>query len=236
MRFFLMTDKSEYVNPKEEVGNLLPGYNCGICGYARCDEFAGALLKKHTTLEKCRFLYQELFLENLNQLKDVLKNENVLVEEKPVIGLLDGYEADFILKPLLNEKSYREILYPFTREELKKGDIIRYRPLGCPITHFAEIIDESHGLITVHMVGPCHRLEKGSENFQFKEAGICMVGGFEGLIEGELPAVGETVRFLPKHCMMQKVHSGVVVQLEGKKALIEGIDLKVWAPPIKGKR
>jgi len=34
--------------------------------------------------------------------------------------------------------------------------------------------------------------------------------------------------------MMQKVHSGVVVQLVGKRAIIEGIDLKVWAPPIKG--
>ena len=33
----------------------------------------------------------------------------------------------------------------------------------------------------------------------------------------------ETVRFLPYHCMMQKVHSGVVVQLEGRKAVIEGL-------------
>ena len=27
---------------------------------------------------------------------------------------------------------------------------------------------------------------------------------------------------------------GVVVQLEGRQAIIEGIDLKVWAPPVKG--
>jgi len=33
---------------------------------------------------------------------------------------------------------------------------------------------------------------------------------------------------------MQKVHSGVVVQIEGIKAIIEGIDLKVWAPAVKG--
>jgi uncharacterized Fe-S cluster-containing protein len=40
--------------------------------------------------------------------------------------------------------------------------------------------------------------------------------------------VGETVRFLPEHCMMQKVHSGVVVHSEGMRLRIEGIDLKVW--------
>ncbi|MDK2928789.1 MAG: hypothetical protein PWP73_380, partial [Methanococcus sp.] len=28
--------------------------------------------------------------------------------------------------------------------------------------------------------------------------------------------------------MMQKVHSGVVVEVEGNRVLIEGIDLKVW--------
>ncbi|MEA1865606.1 MAG: hypothetical protein U9N46_10550 [Euryarchaeota archaeon] len=30
---------------------------------------------------------------------------------------------------------------------------------------------------------------------------------------GRVPDVGETVRFLPEHCMMQKVHSGVIVHL-----------------------
>lgn len=228
-----MNNKNKSYNPKEEIDNLLPGYNCGICGYARCEEFAGALLKKDTDIEKCRFMYQELFMGKLQELNRVLKKENIIVEDEPVFGLLDGYEADFVLAPLPEESSCREILYPFTQEKLEKGDIIRYRPLGCPITHFAEIIDEYHGLITVHMVGPCHRLENNAANFEYKEIGLCMVGGFEGIIEGEIPSIGQTVRFLPKHCMMQKVHSGVVVQLEGKRTLIEGIDLKVWAPPLR---
>lgn len=226
-----MADKSKSIQ-KEDVSKLLPGYNCGMCGYARCDEFAGALLRKHSTLEKCRFMYQELFAENLNKLESILKEEKIIPEDEKVIGLLDGYEADFILKPLPEDNSCREVLFPFSRAELKKGEIIRYRPLGCPITHFGEILEENHGLITVHIVGPCHRMD---ENFEYKEIGICMVGGFEGIIEGKVPSVGETVRFLPKHCMMQKVHSGVVVQLEGKRAIIEGIDLKVWSPPIKVK-
>jgi uncharacterized Fe-S cluster-containing protein len=221
------------INHQNRILMLLPGYNCGICGYGRCDEFAGALLRNRTQLEKCRFLYQELFQGNLEELEDILKEEKIIPMEEKIVGVMDSYEADFILKPLPEEQSCRETLYPFTREELKPGEIIRYRPLGCPVTHFAEILDENHGLITVHLVGPCHRMDP-KVDFQFKEVGVCMVGGFEGIIQGKLPAVGETVRFLPYHCMMQKVHSGVVVQLEGRRAIIEGIDLKVWAPPIKG--
>jgi uncharacterized Fe-S cluster-containing protein len=108
--------------------------------------------------------------------------------------------------------------------------VIRYRPLGCPITHFARILEKKDGLLTIHVVGPRHRL---GEEFPFTDIGVCMVIGFEGEVRGTLPSVGETVRFLPAECMMQKVHSGVVVGIEGRSARIEGLDLKVWAPPVK---
>jgi uncharacterized protein len=216
---------------RETITSLLPGFNCGICGYARCDEYASALLRGKLTLDECKFLYQEIFYENRIKLEDLLKKENIIPKEKKIVGLLDGYIADFILKPLPEECSCREILYPFTQKNLNVGEIIRYRPLGCPIIHFAKIIQENNGLITVHIIGPCQRI---GENIDFLDIGICMVGGFEGLIEGAIPSVGDTVRFLPAHCMMQKVHSGVIVQIEGKRAIIEGIDLKVWSPPIKG--
>lgn len=85
-------------------------------------------------------------------------------------------------------------------------------------------------LITVHITGPCHRLE---QNFQYKDIGTCMVIAFEGKYQGKSIKVGETVRFLPKHCMMQKVHSGVVVNIEDDNVIIEGIDLKVWEPAQK---
>lgn len=228
-----MSEVPRDIGQQNNVLMLLPGYNCGVCGFARCDEFAGALLRKRTQLEKCRFLYQEIFQEDSAKLQEILKETKIIPDEKKIIGVMDGYEADVVLKPLPGEESCRETLYPFTREEIKPGEIIRYRPLGCPVIHFAKVLDENHGLITVHLVGPCHRLDSEAE-FNYKDVGVCMVGGFEGIIEGKLPRVGETVRFLPYHCMMQKVHSGVVVQLEGKRAIIEGIDLKVWAPPIKG--
>jgi uncharacterized protein len=227
-----MKNTSIDTDQRSRVLKLLPGFNCGICGYARCDEFGYALLKRGTDLGKCRFLFQEIFNENRNELEEILRKENIIPEEKKPVGLLDGYEADFVLNPLNGERSCREVLYPFTRKKLNPGDVIRYRPLGCPIIHFAKILNEDNGLITVHMIGPCHRIDVEAE-FEFMDIGVCMVGGFEGLIEGKLPDVGETVRFLPGHCMMQKVHSGVVVQLVGKRAIIEGIDLKVWAPPLK---
>jgi uncharacterized protein len=228
-----MENNSNDLDHRSRILKLLPGFNCGICGYARCEEFTGDLLKQRTKLNNCSFLFQEIFADNRKELLKILKEENIIPEEEKVVGVLDGYQADFILKPLPGESSCREVLYPFTRRELKEGDIIKYRPLGCPIIHFARILSEDNGLITVHMIGPCHRIDP-EVNFEYLDIGICMVGAFEGTIQGKIPAVGQTVRFLPGHCMMQKVHSGVVVQLEGKKAIIEGIDLKVWAPPVKG--
>ena len=118
---------------KNKILMLLPGYNCGICGYARCDEFAGALLRKRAPLEKCRFMYQEIFQEDLAKLQELLKETKIIPEKEKIVGVLDGYEADIILKPLPEEESCRETLYPFTREEIKPGEIIRYRPITRPL-------------------------------------------------------------------------------------------------------
>lgn len=41
-----MTEIPVDIGQQNKILMLLPGYNCGICGYARCDEFAGALLRK----------------------------------------------------------------------------------------------------------------------------------------------------------------------------------------------
>jgi len=209
----------------------LPGFNCGACGYQKCEEFATALSNKNTKLENCSILLQERFKNNKNALNQFLKLEHCIEEPKASIyGLIDHYEADFIIEPLPNEQSCRETLFPFSKEEINTGDIIRYRPLACPMIHFAKVLNAEKGLITVSMIGPCNRLDG---NINFKDIGVCMVGGFEGIIKGKLPHIGETVRFLPSHCMMQKVHSGVVVQLENRKVIIEGIHLAVWAPAVK---
>jgi len=209
----------------------LPGFNCGVCGFTKCEEFADALLNSTTELNNCTILFQERFANNRNTLNEYLKVKHCVdVPNENIYGLVDKYEADFILEPLPCEHSCRETLYPFSKEEINTGDIIRYRPLACPMIHFAKVLNAEKGLITVSMIGPCNRLDG---NTDIKDVGVCMVGGFEGIIKGKLPQVCDTVRFLPSHCMMQKVHSGVVVQLENRKVIIEGIHLAVWAPPVK---
>lgn len=203
---------------------LLPGYNCGKCGYRTCGDFADYLKLNHD-VEKCPFLLQERFKKNKEKIISLIESGDA---EEDIYGVVDGVKASFTILPLPGEPSCREDLFPMDRDaEISENMVIRYRPLGCPITHFARVLKISHGVITVHMIGPRNLL--GDDGFEPVDIGICMVAAFEGTIgKGAVPKVCETVRFLPDHCMMGKVHSGIVVSIEGRKIRIEGIDLKVW--------
>ncbi len=78
------------------------------------------------------------------------------------------------------------------------------------------------------MIGPQNIIMEGV--FEPRDIGVCMVAAFEGVLgEGKAPKVCQTVRFIPHHCMMGKVHGGIIVLMEGRKIRIEGIDLKVWS-------
>lgn len=206
-----------------QIERLLPGYNCGECGFRSCREFATALVNGES-ISRCPVVQQEKFKGREGQIAGLL---TVPDKDEVIFGVIDGLRADFELAPLPGEPSCREDLFPFDRSaDLHQGDFMRYRPLGCPVTHFAKVLKVNHGIATVYIVGPVHLLD-GSPSPS--DIGICMVAGFEGVVSrGRVPEVGETVRFLPEHCMMQKVHSGVIVHSEGKRLRIEGIDLKVW--------
>jgi uncharacterized Fe-S cluster-containing protein len=213
----------------KDITELLPGYNCGECGFRRCRDFASALIKNGIEVIQCPHMDHEKFSHNISEIMDILKSyKSDVLESDVIIGVIDGLKADFTLAPLEGEPSCREDLYPFDQQaKPKPGEYLRYRPLGCPVTHFARALDVEKGILTVHMTGPIHRI--GSDTVSFRDIGICMVAGFDGMVSrGRIPDVGETVRFLPEHCMMQKVHSGVVVHSEGSRVRIEGIDLKVW--------
>ncbi len=206
----------------------LPGFNCGNCGYQNCEDFARGLLEKKNDLAECSVLSRTDYLASKKTIEKTLGQPGYVLamNNEPIIGVIDRYEADIILKPLKGESSCREVLLPFYRDELKTNEVIRYRPLGCPITHIAKIIETQHSLITVQIIGPENN--RNGENQEIKDIGMCMVIAFRGSYEGKSLKVGETIRFLPHHCMMQKVHSGVVVNLEKGSVLIEAIDLKVW--------
>ncbi|MCD4843334.1 MAG: hypothetical protein K8R25_02495 [Methanosarcinales archaeon] len=213
----------------KDIIDLLPGFNCGECGLRQCKDFAEALVNDEIELTCCRHLYIERFASNITEIERILnKIKDGYNESVGIKGIIDGLEADFVLSPLLNEPSCKEYLHPFDHEAKPEVDeILKYRPMGCPITHFARVLDVDKGIISVHMVGPLHRIrDKGA---QYRDIGLCMVIGFDGMVtKGRVPDVSETVKFLPEHCMMQKVHSGVVVHSEGKRVRIESIDLKVW--------
>jgi uncharacterized Fe-S cluster-containing protein len=207
----------------KQIAKLLPGYNCGECGLHSCREFAAALVDVQG-LSRCPPLQQERFKDRAEEIAGLLALSE---KEEEIIGVLDGLHADFTLSPLPGEPSCREDLHPFNPEaHPKAGEILRYRPLGCPITHFARVLKYEQGIMTAHLIGPVHLLDGSPAP---RDIGICMVAAFEGVVDrGRRPEVGETVRFLPGHCMMQKVHSGVVVHSEGNRLRIEAIDLKVW--------
>jgi len=207
----------------QKIGELLPGFNCGECGEKSCRDFARTLVDVGG-LDRCTILKQDRFRGRTEKIAQLLA---VSERREEIVGVLDGLHADFTLGPLPGEPSCREDLHPFNPlAQFKEGDIFRYRPLGCPITHFARVLRYERGIVTVHLVGPVHLLQGLPMP---EDIGICMVLAFEGTISrGDRPQVGETVRFLPEHCMMQKVHSGVVLHTVGNRIRIEGIDLKVW--------
>ncbi|MCS3900788.1 (Fe-S)-binding protein [Methanococcus voltae] len=223
---------------ESKINELLPKYNCGACGFKRCDLFAESILCGED-IRKCPFLLKEDFKLNFDELNNLLTENKIIVCKSTknidksgnaeFIGLIDGYNADFLLDPLENEHSCRETLLitsPLAKD-LKINDYIQYRPLGCPLPHFAKIIEISHGMHVIHVEGPCHRIT--GEKKDYINVGVAIVVAFEGVVsKGKMPEIGKTVRFIPTHCMMQKVHSGVIVEAEGNRVLIEGIDLKVW--------
>ena len=209
---------------EETLLMLLPGFNCGACGYVNCATFASALKKKRATPEQCTVFRQERFKEQFTKLTGMLNLAGIQVTET-YTGLIDKAKADFLLHPLPGEPSCRETLACFSAKKISKDDVIRYRPLGCPITHFARVVELDNGLLDVWVTGPGKLL--GREEMVI-DVGICMVLSFRGVIEGMRPYVGQTVKFLPAHCMMGKVHSGVIVSLEDQTTRIDCIDLKIW--------
>ena len=213
---------------EKKIIEFLPGFNCGRCGFGACTDLAEAIKVKPSSLDLCPFLTQERFIANKIEIGRLVAGEPNACQKKTV-GVIDAYEADIVLDPLKGEISCREVLMPMALVNLQIGEVIEYRPLGCPIVHYGKVIKIDHLLVTVHLIGPCRRRESETK---FTPVGCCMVIAFEGRFHGKNVKVGETVRFLPKHCMMQKVHSGVVVKIEDENVLIEGIDLKVWQPPV----
>lgn len=69
---------------KDDIVNMLPGVNCGGCGYAGCNAFAEAILNEGANPRQCRPIKQEkadqitLIINEFNKIRvEVTENDKI---------------------------------------------------------------------------------------------------------------------------------------------------------------
>lgn len=73
----LLVFSDYYLNEKnnnvQKIIELLPGYNCGGCGFGTCERMANNLLEDENLIDKCRPMKKDEALELKEYIKKVLK-------------------------------------------------------------------------------------------------------------------------------------------------------------------
>lgn len=209
----------------KEIADKLPGKDCGICGYPTCEEFAELVAKKPNAIGNCIFLGKSGGCPTTEE----YPKENI-----PWKDIL-GREYDFILDRFPAEPGPRETILPFNpanveRLEIKKDDILYGRPAwaGCPVTHCGLVMetpDYFNGLIEWCVIGPIEARERGINIGYYNPI------AYEGLVQYSNKDLqfGRRYYFLPRYCMLQSRHSGLLNVLaktnEGTRVRLEGIIL-----------
>ena len=189
----------------------LPGLDCGACGYKLCNDFAEVLKYNPDEIKKCI---------HISNNPDIVNKINKIESVGQKMGWKDNLnrDFDFILDCFDNEPGPRETILPYNPalvKELgvKKGDIMIGRPMGmscgCPITHCGIVgdVDARNGVINWFVTGPLKPRSEG-----FIDIGYYVAQGYEGLIKDakEEIKLGRRYWFLPRRCMLQWRHSGLV--------------------------
>ena len=222
------------------IESELPGLDCGLCGFRTCAELAEAVARDPSMLARCA---QRSTSPAPPPSTDAgpappapcdTCNFSVLAEPR---GWKDhlGREYDFVLQTFPEEPGPRETILPhnpmLTREmDLQKGDVLIGRPLGmscgCPITHCGVVmsVDPRTGVMVWCVTGPLRARAEG-----FKDIGYYSAQAYEGLVteaRSELH-IGARYWFLPRRCMLQWRHSGLINFLtrtsRGFQIRIEGL-------------
>lgn len=195
----------------------LPNLNCGACGYKSCTDFALAVDEAKTELKKCIHIRQEPVEKNtaVNCLS-CMSAENL--GEK--LDWKDSLKRDFafILDVFEGEPGPKETILPYNPalvKELgvKKGDVMIGRPMGmscgCPVTHCGVVsdVDPRNGVIYWNVTGPLRPRSEG-----FIDIGFYVSQAYEGIIKESREPIklGQRYWFLPRRCMLQWRHSGLV--------------------------
>jgi uncharacterized Fe-S cluster-containing protein len=219
------------------VDAILPGLNCGLCGYRTCEEFRDQLTTSPDLIKRCIHLSDDRVGQSPSMVAAAPSKPeacgscaaacgpalNVLPSrERPAAPLAWrdslGREFDFYLEHFPEDPGPREIILPhnplLTRElDVKVGDILIGRPLGmscgCPITHcgVAVDVDMRTGVMVWCVTGPLGPRQKG-----FKDLGYYIAEGYEGLVTDSRCdlKIGMRYFFQPRMCMLQWRHSGLI--------------------------
>jgi len=217
-----------------KINDLLPQLDCGACGYKTCNAFADFINTNPDELKRCIHLNGKT-----NELKDVLSCHSCnTVGMGNKLGWKDSLqrEFDFILDCFENEPGPKETILPYNPtlvKELgiKKGDILIGRPMGmscgCPVTHCGIVtdVDPRNGVIYWCVTGP---LKPRSQSFI--DIGFYVSQAYEGIIKETNVEIKLGCRywFLPRRCMLQWRHSGLVNAVTrlkdgGYKVRVEGL-------------
>ena len=194
----------------------LPNLNCGLCGFKSCDEMKIKLKKNPELIERCVIL-SSAKIKKEKHIAPCFSCQNSLTEKITWKDSLQR-EYDFVLDHFPEDPGPREIIHlhnPSIIEKLdiKIGDILIGRPLGmscgCPITHCGEAIkvEKEFGVITWCVTGPLNPRQK-----KYKNLGYYSAEGYEGIVkesQKELK-IGMRYYFLPRRCMLQWRHSGLL--------------------------
>ena len=206
----------ETISKIDEIIDLLPQLDCGACGYKTCGLFAEFIENNPDELKRCIHLNGKT-----QKVKDAISCHSCATQKiGDKLGWKDSLKRDFdfVLDCFENEPGPKEtiLLYnPALVKELgiKKGDVLVGRPMGmscgCPVTHcgVASDVDPRNGVIHWHVTGPLKPRSEG-----FIDIGYYVSQAYEGVIkETKVPIqLGMRYWFLPRRCMLQWRHSGLV--------------------------
>ncbi|HEX2968591.1 MAG TPA: (Fe-S)-binding protein [Bacteroidales bacterium] len=195
---------------------LLPNLNCGACGYKSCNDFAIAVDNAETEIKKCIHVKQNVPDFGSKNCLSCIGSEN-LGEKLEWKDRLKR-DFDFILDVFEGEPGPKETILPYNPslvKELgvKKGDVMIGRPMGmscgCPVTHCGVVsdVDPRNGVIYWNVTGPLRPRTEG-----FVDIGYYVSQAYEGIIKEskEEIKIGRRYWFLPRRCMLQWRHSGLI--------------------------
>jgi len=199
-----------------KIGERLPQLDCGTCGFKTCEQFAVHLEDKPDELKKCIHLNSKKEIQN--DIHSCVSCNAVSMGDKLEWKDSLKREFDFILDCFENEPGPKETILPYNPalvKELgiKKGDVLIGRPMGmscgCPITHCGVVtdVDPRNGVIYWCVTGPLRPRSEG-----FIDIGFYVSQAYEGIIKESNTEIkiGRRYWFLPRRCMLQWRHSGLV--------------------------